>query len=185
SFRSAALKACATTPSEEELQYQFHRARRTDGARNPAEVVRGIDVARRRTKARVVQQIERFRPELEVAVAARFELLREHGIDVVVAWRPRDTSPAVPPGAKRHARERIDVQPMVDVLIRWHGIADAVRPLVAADALLRPVGAVGDGDRETGARLEHSAEAPPAHDRVDDRRRLRRPRAAAADGQFI
>ena len=124
-------------PLEEELQHQLHGPRGADGARDRAEGVRRVDVARRRTEARRVGQVERFAPELEVALAADAEPLRQDGVEVLVARRPRDADAAVAPRAERRAGEGVDVQPVVDVLIGRHRVADAVRPLVAARALQR------------------------------------------------
>ena len=71
--------------------------------RDQAERVRRVDVARGRTEARMVEQVEGLGAELEVAWAADAELLRQHGVDVLVAGRAGDADAAVAeraPGAR-------------------------------------------------------------------------------------
>src|SRR5688572_5442371 len=75
---------------EVELQHQFHDPCGAHGARDLAEVVRRVEVARRRTKARRVRQVERLGAELEVPFAAGAELLRERRVDVDVPGRTGD-----------------------------------------------------------------------------------------------
>ena len=96
------------------------------------------------------------------------ELLGQHGVDVLVARRARDAHAAVAPGATRHASERVDVQPVADVLVGRDRVADAVRPFVAALPLQRGIGAVDDRDRKAASRLENAADPPAAENGVDD-----------------
>src|SRR5262245_47319475 len=121
-----------TVCSEEELENELHRPRRADRAGDCPECIRRIDIARRRTEARGIRQIERFGAEFKVTRAADVEAFRPRGRDVLVDRRSRDADPAVAPSAARRPREGVDVEPVIDVLVAGHWIADAVRTLVAA-----------------------------------------------------
>ncbi len=90
-----------------------------------------------RAEARRVREVERFGAELEGARAAGAEALGQNQVDVLVARRPRDADAAVAPRAAGHALERVDVQPVGDVLVVRHRVTDAVRTLVAALSLQR------------------------------------------------
>src|SRR5207247_4224333 len=104
--------------------------------------------------------------ELEVLIAAGAEAFRQGGVEVLVAGRTRDADAAVAPRAARRARERGDVQPVVDVLIARRRVADAIRTLVAALALERRRASVDDRNRKARSRLEDAADPPSAEDRI-------------------
>src|SRR5262245_27728266 len=133
----------------------------------------------------MVQEVERFGAELEITFRTGLELFRQHRVDVVVAGRPRDTDRTVAPRAPRRSRERVDVEPVVDVLIRWDRISDTVRSLVAARALQRWCLTIDDGDREPRSRLQDPAEPPAAEDRVDERGRVAPPPAPLSERNFV
>src|ERR687897_288264 len=94
--RPAGGRAKPTLSLEVELEDQLDHPWRADGVRDSAEVVRVRDVARGRTKARLVQRVEDLDPELAVARTPDVDPLREHEIDVGVARRSRDADRAVP-----------------------------------------------------------------------------------------
>src|SRR5207244_9504841 len=105
--------------------------------------------------------------------------------DVAVAGRASDADAAVAPSPERRARERVDVEPVVEVLVGRLGIADAVRSLVAAHRLQRGAAAVGHSDGEPGARLADPTELPTTKDRVHRPRPVAAPLAALAPGQVV
>ena len=136
-------------------------------------------------KARRVGQVERLRPELEVARATHIEPLCHDEVEILVAWRTRDTNRTVAPAATWNACERIDVEPAVDVLVGRYGIPNAVRPLVAAHPLQRGSGAIDHRDRETRSRLEDRAEPPATKNGVHRSGRVTAPLASLAKGQLV
>src|SRR5207237_4191890 len=113
-------------------------------------------------------EVERLRADFDVMVTTGVELLRQHRVHVLVAWRACDADGTVAPRAQRDDAERVDVEPVIDVLIRGDWITDAVRPLVAALTLQRARAAISDGDREPGASLDDAAQLPAADDRVHE-----------------
>src|SRR5262245_61692423 len=106
-----------TARSEEELEHQLHGPRRAGRARDRAKRVRRVDIARRRTEARGVRQIERLGAEFKVTLTPDVEAFRQRGVEVLVDRRSHDADPAVAPGATRRTREGVDVDPVIDVLV--------------------------------------------------------------------
>src|SRR5262249_42146283 len=165
------MAASSVRRSEIELQYQLSLPRCADGRRaqrlrDLTEGVRRVDVARWRAEVRPVEGIEQFRAELGVARTADREPLGQCEVEILIAGRPRDPDAAIAPGAGRCAGERVDVEPVVERLIRGNRIADAVRPLATAHGLERRAAAVEHGDGEAAARLENAGDDPSAEQRA-------------------
>src|SRR5262245_66653218 len=87
-----------TARSEKELENQLHGPRRADRAGDCPECIRRIDIARGRTEARRIRQIECFCPEFKMTLAADVEAFRQRGVEVLVDRRAHDDDPAVAPG---------------------------------------------------------------------------------------
>src|SRR5207245_395003 len=112
------LGGCGVAPPpelEEELRDELDHARVAHRARDDPEGLERVDVAPRGSEVRVIEQVERLGPDLQVPRAARLEALRKRGVDVVVAGRRGDAGPAGSERAERRDLERGDVEPLAVV----------------------------------------------------------------------
>src|SRR2546430_6030941 len=98
---------------EVELQRELHRPvvhnRRRDAARG-----RRIEVLVREAEARIVEQIERIPPKLDVRPARRRESLRQRRIEIHMARTVEDAAAAVAVSVCRRGNEVARVVPEID-----------------------------------------------------------------------
>src|SRR5437763_1523219 len=125
-----------------------------------------VDVAPRRAEVRPVEDVEQLRAEFGVARSADGEPLRQRHVEILITRRARNADAAGAPRPGCRARERVDVQKVIERLAGRHRIADAVGPLAAADRLQRRAAYVEHRDRESAAGLEDARDDPAAEHRA-------------------